>query len=65
MNHRAGVAVEVANKIVNHKVSDDLFNIDRTAYVLVIVQLFERCNQPILIGIGYIRLSIIKDILIA
>ncbi len=65
MYHCACIAVEIAYKVVNHKIADDLFNVHYLVDSCALVQLLEGGNQPAAVLVSNICFCVFKDILIA
>ena len=65
MNHRAGVAVKVAHKVVHHKVADDLLHVHHFLQVFLGVQLFQAGDEPVLVAVGDVGFGVVEDVLVA
>ena len=62
MDHGAGVAVKVTHKVVHYKVADHLVHIYHTLNILTLIQLLERGDEPVLVGVGDVGFGVVKDI---
>ena len=65
VDHGAGVAVAVAHIVVNHEIADDLLYIHHRFDLFPVGQLFQRLNEPRLIGCGNIGLGVVPDVGVA
>ena len=65
VDHRAGVAVKIAHKVVYHKVADDLLHVHHFLQVFLGVQLLQAGDEPVLVAVGDVGFSVVKDILVA
>ena len=65
MDYHPGVAVVIADKVVDHKVAHDLFHIHHGRDIFPFVESFQRPDQPGFILVSYRSLGVFKDIGIA
>ena len=65
MDHLTGIAVAVAEEIVNRKIAENLLGIKRIFQIVLLRECFQRSNQPFLIRFRHNGLSIVENIGVA
>ena len=65
VNHRSGVAVAVADKIVDHKIAEDLVDIQNALQTLSLAEGFQGGDQPGLVRLGDVRFGVLEDVGVA
>ena len=65
VDHGAGVAVAVADEVVDHEVAQDLLHADGGGNLRPLVQNFQRLNQPGLVRLGHVRLGAAENVRVA
>ncbi len=65
MNHGAGVAVKIQNKVVNRKIANHRLHGHRVLNGFPLGQAFQRCDQAGFVAVAHVRFRVIEQIRVA